>query len=131
MAVEEFRRDDVESGLMRRCEDDRRGMACPGGFEPAEGAEAPAIPNDEPRKAPLRLRGDQIIADRHREREEVGRHYRADGMRSRIGIDRPATAVAKEARQRGMRAGDQRTAEDVAVGRALGGGGGTVEGDHR
>jgi hypothetical protein len=30
-----------------------------------------------------------------------------------------------------MRAGDQRTAEDVAVGRALGWGGGTVEGDHR
>ena len=116
---------------MRRRENHRRGVTRPGGLQPANGAQAPAIPGDEAREAPLRLRGDQIVANRHREGEEVCGHHGADGVRARIGGDRPAAAVAQKARQRIMGAGHQRRAENVAIGRAFGGSRGAVKGDHR
>ena len=131
MAVEQFRRDDVEGRFVRGRQNYWRGMAGPGGLEPAESAEAPAIPRHEPREAPLGLRGDQIIADRHREGEEICRHHGADGVRSRIGGNRPAAAVAEKAGQRRQGTGSQRLAEDVPIGRPLGSGGRAVEGDHR
>ena len=131
MAVEQFRRDDVEGRLVRGRQDHRRGMARPGGLEPAESTEAPAISHDEPREAPLRLRGDEIIADRHREGEEVGGHHGADGVGPRIGGHRSAAAVAEEAGERRVGAGHERLAEDVAIGRAFGGSRRAVEGDHR
>lgn len=116
---------------MCRREHDRGGVASPSGLEPAQGTEAPAISRHETRKAPLRSGGDKIVARRHGEGQKIGRHHRAHGVGSRIGIDRAAAAVAEEAGQRGMGASDQRTAENVAVGHALGGGRGAVEGDHR
>ena len=80
---------------MRRREDHRWGMAGSGGLEPAKGAEAPVVSRDEPREAPLRLRGDEVIADRHREGEEVGGHHGADGVGPRIGRNRSAAAIAE------------------------------------
>lgn len=116
---------------MRGCQDHRWGMTGPGGLEPAESAEAPAIPRHEPREAPLWLRGDQIIADRHREGEKICRHHGADGVRSRIGGNRPTAAVAEKAGQRRQGTGSQRLAEDVPIRRPLGSGGRAFEGDHR
>lgn len=131
VAVEQFCRDDVEGRFVRRREDHRWGMAGSGGLEPAKGAEAPVVSRDEPREAPLRLRGDQIITDRHREGEKICRHHGADGVRSGIGGDRPTAAVAEEARQRRMGTGSQWPAEDIPIRRALWSGGRAFEGDHR
>ena len=131
VAVEQFGRDDVEGRFVRGRQNYWRGMAGPGGLEPAEGAEAPMVSRDEPREAPLRLRGNQIIADRHREGEKICRHHGADGVRSGIGGDRPTAAVAEEARQRRMGTGSQWPAEDIPIRRALWSGGRAFEGDHR
>ena len=131
VTVEQFRRDDVEGRFVCGGQDHRRGMPRPGGLEPAEGAEAPAIPYDETREAPLRLRRDEIIADRHREGEEVGGHHGADGVGPRIGANRSAAAVAEKSGQGGMGTGHERLAEDIAIRAAVGGGRRTVEGDHR
>jgi len=131
VAVEQFRRDDVEGRFVRGCHDYRRGMPRPGGLEPAEGAEAPAIPDHEPGEAPLRLRRDKIIADRHREGEEVGGHYGADGVGPCIGGNRSAAAVAEKSGEGRVGAGYERLAEDVAIRGAFGGGRRAVEGDHR
>ena len=116
---------------MRGRQDHRRGMARSGGLEPAEGAQAPAIPDNEPREAPLGLRGDEIIADRHREGEEVGGHHGADGVGSRIGGNRSAAAIAEKSGEGRVGAGYERFSEDVAIGGAFGGGRRAVEGDHR
>lgn len=116
---------------MRGRQDYRRGMPRPGGLEPAEGAQAPAIPDNEPREAPLRLRGDEVIADRHREGEEVGGHHGADGVGPRIGGNRSAAAIAEKSREGRVGAGHERLSEDVAIRGAFGGGRRAVEGDHR
>ncbi len=116
---------------MRGRQDHRRGMARSGGLEPAEGAQAPAIPDNEPREAPLGLRGDEIIADRHREGEEVGGHHGADGVGPRIGGYRSAAAIAEKSCEGRVGTGHQRLSEDVAIRGAFGGGRRTVEGDHR
>lgn len=131
MAVEQFRRDDVEGRFVRGREDDRRGVARSGRLEPAEGAQAPSIPADQPGESPLWLRRDEVIADRHREGEEIGGHHGADGVGSRIGGDRPAATVAEEAGQRRVGTGHERLAEHIAIGRWFGGSWRAVEGDHR
>ena len=106
-------------------------MARPGGLEPAEGAEAPAIANDEPGEAPLRLRRDEVIADRHCKGEEVGGHHGADGVGPWIGSHRSAAAVAEKSSEGRVGTGHERLAEDVAIRGAFGGSRRAVEGDHR
>ncbi len=130
VTVQELGGDDIERPQVGRIQDHWRGPPGTSGFQPACGAEAPAVASHQAWKIPLRSGGHQIVAGGNRIFQEIGRHHRADGMDAGIPRCRAAAAVAEEACQRGMGAGDERFAEDIAVAGRLANRFGAVKGNH-
>ena len=106
-------RDELERRCVRRLEDDGRRHAGLERLLPPRRDHAPAVSRLQARKHPLRLRGDEVVAGRHREVEELVGHHGADRMEADIDSFGTARAVAEVARQRIERARLELAAEDV------------------
>ena len=130
MLLEEIERHDRQRLLVRGLQYHRRRAAGFGRLQPPGGAQAPPIPDNQPREVVLGPWCHQIIARCHRELEKCLRHHRTDRMHTDVGRHRPAAAVPKEARQRLARAGHEWTAQHVAFLDTAGLISGAVEGDH-
>src|SRR5690606_11917184 len=87
----------VERAFVRGGEDDARRGAGLERLLPARRAEAPAVAGPEAREAVFRHRRGEIVSGARAEGEELGRHQRADRMRSHIFAVGVAAAVAEEA----------------------------------
>lgn len=126
MGFEVFEVAEGESRFVGGGEDDLGSEAGVEGFLPAWGTEAPAVAGLEAGEAPLQVGRGKVVADRLGERQEVGRHDDANGMRADVFGTRIAVAIAEKAGHRRRAASCQLAAEDVLnlrpLGRAIGGG---------
>ena len=98
---------------MRGLKVDRCRAAAAKRFHPAGNANTPAIAWFQARKAPFRMRGDEVIAVEHGEIEELLRDRYADGMQAPVFRSCPAVAVAVKPGEGIAAAAFQFRAEDV------------------
>ncbi len=114
MRLEEFQRHDVECGLMGGLKNDLRGLSGFGRFEPAAGAEAPAVAGIKSGKMELGRGRWEVVAAGLGEREELGGHDRANRVGAVILFARVAMTVAEKSRRRIKPAWLQRFAKNIA-----------------
>ena len=105
--------DDLQGVLMGGFEDDLAGGSGLLDLQPASGADAPTVAGLEAGKAPVRVRGAEIIAEGLRGGEEGRIDDAADGVLAAVFRAGVAAAVAVEAGEGLGAAGFERKAEDV------------------
>lgn len=120
--LEDFEGDNFERPLVGGGEHDGRSHVKFDEFEPAGGAHAPAVAWFQPWKIVLGARRGEVIADEATLFEEPLGDLHAYGVAAVILDARVAVAVAKEPGARGVGAGLQRAAEDIARGQGRHGG---------
>src|SRR5437764_8970952 len=98
VALERRERRVLEDVLVRRLENHARRLACFPGLDPAQHMQAPALAVLESAEAHLGTRGDEVVAVRDAELEELFGHLHAYEMRDAGGVSRRARAGAQGAR---------------------------------
>ena len=93
-----------EGAFVRGAEDHGSGDLLLEQFQPAGGADTPAIPGLQARKVVLGPRRREIVSDPEARREEDVGDFHADGVAADIFLAGVAVAVAKETRPRRVRA---------------------------
>ncbi len=108
-------RDYLECALVCGTENDRRCDAGLMGFEPARGADAPAIATLETGESPFRSRGREVVPGLAAEREELLGHHGAHRVTAEILGAGRAAPVPEEAGDGIARARQQGAADNVAI----------------
>lgn len=115
MLPQDIERDDLERSPMRGCEDDVGGCPVQMRPQPVGRGHTPPIAGHEPRKAVLRHRCDQVVADALLVLEELGGDNCADGMAAKILGTCVTAAVPEEAGEGVAAARRERSAQDVEM----------------
>ena len=116
MLLQSFERDDLESSLMRGCENDVGGGAVYVRLEPVRRGHAPAIARHQPGEAIPRHWRDQVVADLLLMLEKLGSDHGADRVAAKVLGAGVAATVAKEPGDRIGTTCVERSAEDIEVG---------------
>jgi hypothetical protein len=114
--LQSFERDDLESSLVRGCENDIGCRAVYVRLEPVGCGHTPAIAGHQPGKAILRHWRDQVVADLLLMLEKLGGDHGADRVAAKVLGAGIAATVAKEPGDRIGATCVERSAEDVEVG---------------